>query len=101
MVRRALPFLLLATVAIGGCGYGTRADVSEEQVQARKELIRAAGGFDNHEFARLCPGLFPRDFLTNEDRYRREDPDHRTPPVTAELRSLVARAGCDVPSPPA
>jgi hypothetical protein len=100
MVRRALPLLLLAAVAIGGCGYGTRADVTEEQVQARKELIRAAGGFDNHEFARLCPGLFPRDFLT-EDRYGREDEDHRTPPVTSELRALVERAGCDVPSPPA
>lgn len=99
MVRRALPFLLLATVAIGGCGYGTPADVTDEQTQARAELIRAAGEFDNHEFARLCPGLFPRDFLTDEDEYGREDEDHRNPTVTPALRDLAERAGCDVPSP--
>jgi hypothetical protein len=99
MVRRALPFLLLATVAIGGCGYGTAAELTDEQTQARVELIRGAGEFDDHELARFCPGLYPRDFLTNEDDYPREDEDHRDPRQTAELRALVAQAGCDVPSP--
>lgn len=100
MVRRALPLLLVATVAVGGCGYGTAAELTDEQTQARTELIARAGEFDNHELARLCPGLYPRDFLTNEDDYPREDEDHRDPAVTPALRDLVARAGCDVPSPP-
>ncbi|MBB4661637.1 hypothetical protein [Conexibacter arvalis] len=99
MARRALPLLLIAALAIGGCASGTPADLDADQKQARVELLRAAGEFDDHELARFCPGLYPRDFLTNEDDYPREDEDHRNPRITPELRALAGQAGCDVPSP--
>lgn len=99
MARRALPLALLATLAIGGCTYGQEADLTSEQRDARVQLVKDAGDFDDHELARLCPGLYPRDFLTNEDDYPDEDRDHRNPPVTAELRAAARAAGCDVPSP--
>jgi hypothetical protein len=99
MARRLLPLALLAALAIGGCSYGTEADITAEQREARAQLVEAARGFDDHELARLCRGLYPSDFLTNEDDYPAEDEDHRTPAETDEIRALVARAGCDVPSP--
>jgi len=99
MARRALPFLLLATLVVGGCGYGTAADLTPDQKQARIDFVEQVGEFDDHELARLCPGLYPRDFLTNEDDYPREDKDHRDPTVTPALRAAARAAGCDVPSP--
>lgn len=99
MARRVSLLALLAALAIGGCTYGQPADLSADQKQARIELLESVGAFDDHELARLCPGLYPRDFLTNEDDYPEEDRDHRDPPVTDELRAQVSAAGCDVPSP--
>lgn len=100
MVRRALPLALLAALAIGGCSYGTKADLTPEQRQARAEFVRAHADFDDHELARLCPGLYPRDFLTNEDDYPKEDEDHKNPPVTQADRDQARAAACDVPQPP-
>jgi len=100
MARRALPFLLVATLVVGGCGYGTPADLTAEQKQARIDFVKQVGEFDDHELARLCPGLYPRDFNTNDDAgYPKEDKDHRDPRVTPELRAAARAAGCDVPSP--
>jgi hypothetical protein len=100
VVRRALPFLLLATLLVGGCGYGESADLTSAQKQARVEFLKQVDQFDDHELARLCPGLYPRDFNTNDDAgYPREDKDHRNPTVTPELRAAARAAGCDVPSP--
>lgn len=99
MARRALPLALLAALAIGGCNYGEEADLTPEQREARIQFVKDTGDFDDHELARLCPGLYPRDFLTNEDDYPDEDRDHRDPPVTAKLRADARAAGCDVPSP--
>lgn len=99
MVRRALPLALLATLAIGGCGYGTKADVTASQREKRAELIEVAGKYSDHELARLCPGLYPSDFLTNEDKYPKSKNKHTTPRLTSTVRQLVSEAGCDVPSP--
>lgn len=99
MARRALPFLLLATLVIGGCGYGTAADLTSAQKQARVDFIRQVGKFDDHELARLCPGLYPSDFLTNTGKYPKERKGHRNPTVTVQLRDAARAAGCDVPSP--
>lgn len=99
MARRVLPLALLATLAIGGCTYGTEAELTSEQRDARVQLIRAAGDYDDHELARLCSGLYPSDFLTNEDDYPKEDKDHRDPRITQQVRDLVSAAGCDVPEP--
>lgn len=99
MARRVSLLALLAALAIGGCTYGQPADISADQEQARIEFIESVSDFDDHELARLCPGLYPSDFLTNDDDYPDEDRDHRDPPVTAELRAQARAAGCDVPSP--
>src|ERR1700754_4956442 len=100
MARRALPLALLATIAIGGCSYGTSADITADQRQARLQLIDATRGFDDHELARLWRGLYPSDFLPNEDDSPKEDRDHKQPPVTQRIRDLVGQAGCDTVDPP-
>jgi hypothetical protein len=99
MARRVLPLAVLATLAVGGCSYGTKADITPEQRQARVELLRDAGAFDDHELARLCRGLYPSDFLTNTGDYPRESKDHRDPRITQRELQLVRAAGCDVPQP--
>lgn len=99
MARRVSLLALLAALAIGGCTYGQPARLTAEQEQARIEFLDSVRDFDDHELARLCPGLYPSDFLTNTDDYPEESRDHRTPPVTAELRAQARAAGCDVPSP--
>ena len=99
MARRALPLALLAALAVAGCGLGDSADITPEQRDARVAFIKEHRDFDDHGLARLCPGLYPRDFLTNEDDYPEEDRDHRDPPVTAADRAAARAAGCDVPSP--
>lgn len=101
MSRRLLPLSLLAALVVAGCGSVDKADITPEQRAAREQLIRAAKDFDDHELARLCRGLYPSDFLTNDDDYPKEDEDHRDPSAAekARLAGLVSRAGCDVPAP--
>jgi hypothetical protein len=98
MARRVSILALLAALAIGGCTYGTPARLTSQQEQARKQFIERHRGFDDHELARLCPGLYPHDFLTNTSKYPREK-SHTTPPVTQADRDQARAAGCDVPSP--
>jgi hypothetical protein len=97
MARRVSLLALLAALAIGGCTYGQPADISSDQEQARIQFIEDHPDFDDHELARLCPGLYPSDFLTSDD-FPDEDKDHRDPPVTAQDRAQARAAGCDVPS---
>ncbi len=100
MARRVLPLALLATIAHGGCGYGTAARLSSDQEQARVQFIKSHGDFDDHELARLCPGLYPSDFNTNDDAgYPKQDSGRKHPTVTAADRAQAAAAGCDVPEP--
>lgn len=99
MARRISILALLAALAVAGCTYGEPARLTAAQREARIALLRATGDFNDHGLARLCPGLYPRDFLTNDEDYPREDRDHRNPRVTAELRAMARAAGCDVPSP--
>ena len=68
MARRAALILVsLALLALGGCTYGTEARLTPEQERARTEFIEAHDDYSDRDLARLCPGLYPRDFLTNED----------------------------------
>lgn len=100
MARRVLSLALpFAALVIAGCAAGQKADITPQQQQARVEFLRDNAKFDDHELARLCPGLYPRDFLTNEDAYPKETKDHRTPRITQAIRDQARAAGCDVPSP--
>ncbi len=99
MARRALPLVvLLAVLALGGCSYGTAAKLTSDQEQARVQFIQDHTSFSDRELAKLCPGLYPHDFLTNTGKYplpRGEK--NRTPPrITAKDRAQAAAAACDV-----
>lgn len=98
MVRRALLPALLAALLIGGCGSAEEADLTPAQREARIAFLEAHEDFSDRELARLCPGLYPRDFLTDEDEYPvpRGEGDRDHPKVTAEDRRQAAAAGCDV-----
>jgi hypothetical protein len=104
MSRRSLPRSLLAAGAlivaalVGGCGYGTAARLTPEQAQARIRLIERHASLTDRQLARLCPGLYPRDFLTNTKKYplTSRDKDKKQPPITAADRAQAKAAGCDV-----
>lgn len=91
----ALSFVALAAT---GCGYGTPATITPQQKQTRVAFINAHARFSDRELAQLCPGLYPRDFLTKTGKYPDAKPDKkRTPPkVTAADRTQAQAAGCDV-----
>lgn len=97
--RRALPLLAVtAVVALGGCDYGTAAKLTTEQEQARIAFIEDRPDWSDRELAKLCPGLYPKDFLTDEDEYPvPRDEDDRTPKkITAQDRADADAAGCDI-----
>jgi hypothetical protein len=100
--RAALIAASLALLALGGCAYGDEARLTPAQERARIAFIEDHGDLSDRDLARLCPGLYPRDFLTNEDDWpagearsgdltAREVEAARTREA-AELRA----AGCDV-----
>jgi len=99
MVRRLASLApLLAALAIGGCSYGTAADLTAAQETARTQFIEDHGDLSDRDLARLCPGLYPSDFLTDEDEWpagERRDGD-RDATFTAQDRAEARAAGCDV-----
>ena len=70
MVRRLAPLALIAALVGGGCAYGTPARLTPAQRQARVAFIKAHHSYSDRDLARLCPGLYPRDFLTNTKHWR-------------------------------
>ena len=103
MARRfALLVALIAAVVVGGCAYGTEARLTPAQERARVAFIEDHGDYSDRDLARLCPGLYPRDFLTNKGDWpageaRSGDLSTR---AIAEARTseaaAVKAAGCDV-----
>ncbi len=99
MTRRAATILaLLAALAVGGCAYGTSAELTAQQERARLQFIEDHGDLSDRDLARLCPGLYPSDFLTDHDEWpagelRRGDTEAR---FTAADRAAAQAAGCDV-----
>lgn len=99
MVRRlaSLAALLVALV-VAGCEYGTAAPLTAQQEQERQAFIESHGDLSDRDLARLCPGLYPRDFLTDHDEWpagelRDGETDAR---FTAADRAQARAAGCDV-----
>jgi hypothetical protein len=89
---------LIAAAVLGGCGYGTPAKLAPAQQQARIRLIESRTGLTDRQLARICPGLYPRDFLSNTKKYplTSKDKDKHQPKVTAADRAQARAAGCDV-----
>jgi hypothetical protein len=99
MARRLAPLAaLLVALVVAGCSYGTAADLSAEQERARIAFIESHGDLSDRDLARLCPGLYPSDFLTDPDEWpageRRSG--ERDAVFTAEDRAEAQAAGCDV-----
>jgi hypothetical protein len=103
MVRRSAPLAaLLAALVVGGCAYGTEARLTPAQERARVQFIEDHGDYNDRDLARLCPGLYPRDFLTNEDDWpsgEARSGDMSTRAVDAARTreaAAIEAAGCDV-----
>lgn len=101
MVRRALALALSAAAlaaGLGGCAYGTPAKLTAAQQQARMRFIRAHAGLTDHQLARLCPGLYPANFLSDRKKYplTADDKKRSQPRFTAADRAQAKAAGCDV-----
>jgi hypothetical protein len=103
MARRFAPLAaLLALLALGGCAYGTEARLTPAQERARIAFIKAHDDYSDRDLARLCPGLYPRDFLTNHDDWpagetRSGDLTSRQIEVARTRQAAAIRAaGCDV-----
>ena len=99
MIRRlALLPALLAALTLGGCAYGTAARLTSAQERARIAFIDAHRGFNDRDLAKLCPGLYPADFLTNSKKWPAGKASKGDKParVTAADRAAAKAAGCDV-----
>lgn len=99
MARRFVPALVvLLALAAAGCDYGTPAELTAQQSRARIDFIKAHDDLTDRQLARLCPGLYPRDFLRDTDKWpaaRRRD-DERDRRFTAAELVAARAAGCDV-----
>jgi hypothetical protein len=103
MARRFAPFAaLIAALALGGCAYGTAARLTPAQERSRVAFIKAHDDYSDRDLARLCPGLYPTDFLTDHDAWpagKARSGDLSASAIararTREAAALRA-AGCDV-----
>ena len=84
MARRFAPLALLAVLALGGCAYGTAARLTPAQEQARVAFIKAHKDFSDRDMAKLCPGLYPADFLTNHVEVARGEGEIRRQAVQSD-----------------
>jgi hypothetical protein len=103
MARRFAPLAaLLAALVVGGCAYGTEARLTPTQESARVAFVEDHGDYSDRDLARLCPALYPRDFLTNEDDWpagksRSGDLSARAIDAARTREAAAMRAaGCDV-----
>jgi len=101
MARKLAP-LLLVLLALGGCAYGTAARLTPAQERARIQLITSHNHYSDRDLARLCPGLYPTDFLTNSKRWPsgKAGKGDRSASAIATARTreaaAVRAAGCDM-----
>jgi len=103
MTRRLASLaVLLTALALGGCAYGTPARLTNAQQQARTAFIKAHHGYSDRDLARLCPALYPRDFLTNKKAWpagEARSGDMTAGQIAAARTRQAAQiraAGCDV-----
>jgi hypothetical protein len=103
MARKFAPLAaLIAALAFAGCSYGTAARLTPTQESARIAFIKAHGDYTDRDLARLCPALYPRDFLTNHDDWpagkaRSSDMSSRAiEAARARQTADLSAAACDV-----
>jgi hypothetical protein len=103
MARRFAPLVALTVaLVVGGCAYGTEARLTPTQKTARVAFIEDHGDYSDRDLARLCPALYPRDFLTNKGDWpageaRSGDMSVRAIAAARTREAAAVRAaGCDV-----
>lgn len=88
-MRRTLLALSLALALVSaGCG-GT----PPPSAQAKVDFIRKYDKLKDAQLARICPSLYPSDFLRRRKHYRFDEKDLKFT-VTAEQRAAAKAAGC-------
>jgi hypothetical protein len=88
MPRSALVLPVLLALAIAGCGGTPNAE------QAKRALfIKQEKKLNDDELARLCPSLFPADFLKEHKKYGYTVTKKPKEPSPADLKSAQT-AGC-------
>jgi hypothetical protein len=89
-VRRpvALIAVALAALPLAGCG-GT----SSPAQQKRVDFLNRYAELDDQELARLCPSLFPTDYLERPKHYHYTR-NKKTFQPTARQRADARTAGC-------
>lgn len=101
MARKFAP-LLLVLVALGGCAYGTAARLTPAQERARIQLVTSHKHYSDRDLARLCPGLYPTNFLTDGKKWpagkaSKGDLSARAIAAARTREAAAVRAaGCDV-----
>ncbi len=89
MRRAAFPLALLA-LAASGCG----AAITGDQAKRRDFLQNpAVKKLSDQQLARLCPSLYPSDYLARPKHYRYTRDSKRFVP-NAQQRSAASSAGC-------
>jgi hypothetical protein len=84
----ALTLLLVLSLAAAGCGGTPNGE------QAKRALfIKQEKKLNDDEMARLCPSLFPADFLTEHKKYGYTVTKKPKKPSPADLKNAQA-AGC-------
>jgi hypothetical protein len=87
-MRRLAAVPVLAALALAGCG-GTATDGPAR----RDAFILRHGKLKDEQLARLCPSLYPSDFLANPKKYGYTRDKTRFRPTAAQ-RADARRAGC-------
>lgn len=88
-MRRGLVTLLCAAIALGGCAGGT----PNAQQAARKRFLGEHKALHDDELARLCPSLYPTDYVKDPKKYGYTTTKQPVKPTPADMASARA-AGC-------
>jgi hypothetical protein len=92
--RRPAAVLVVLAAALAGCG----ATPSPQQTR-RAAFLEKYDRLNDRDLARLCPSLYPRDFLTSPKRYdkygyTKPDKNAKRFRPTATERADAGAAGC-------
>ncbi len=88
MRRALLPLLIALAAAAAGCG-GT----PPAQARSTVKFISDHAALPDAKLARLCPSLYPSDFLRRRKHYRYDEKDLKYTPSEKEKAAAQA-AGC-------
>lgn len=96
MRRRLLAALLLALVTLAGSGCGGTPSARQ---RARESFLKGHESLHDDDLARLCPSLYPTDFLKDAKKYGYKPVKQPAKLTPADMTSAQS-AGCTSTSTP-